>query len=50
MYGQSLKNFWEVDEYPPNPQINGAITAELTSSINILIDYSIKYARINVDA
>lgn len=43
MYGQSLKNFWEVDEYPPNPQSNGAITAKLTSSIkiNILIDYSI---------
>lgn len=43
MYGKSLKNFWEVDEYPPSPQSksNGAITAELTSSINILIDYLI---------
>lgn len=43
MYGKSLKNFWEVDEYPPSPQSksNGAITAELTSSINILFDYLI---------
>lgn len=43
MYGKSLKDFWEVDEYPPNPQIrcNGVITAELTSKIDILIDYSI---------
>ena len=43
MYGKSLKNFWEVDEYPPSPQSksNGAITAELTSSTNILIDYLI---------
>lgn len=43
MYGKSLKDFWEVDEYQPNPQIrcNGAITAELTSKIDILIGYSI---------
>lgn len=43
MYVRSLKDFWEVDEYPPNPQSNRAITGKLTSSmkINILIDYSI---------
>lgn len=43
MYGQSLKKFWEIDEYPSLPQSNGAIIAELTSSItiNMLIDYSI---------
>ena len=43
MYGKSLKDFWEVDEYPPTPKNNGSISAELTSSIkiNILIDYSI---------
>ena len=43
MYGKSLKDFWEVDEYPPIPKSNGSISAELTSSIkiNILIGYSI---------
>jgi hypothetical protein len=43
MYGKSLKDFWEVDEYPPSPKSNGSILAELTSSIkiHILIDYSI---------
>lgn len=43
MYGQSLKDFWEIDDYPPNPKNNGSIIAELTSSIqiNMLMDYSI---------
>lgn len=43
MYVRSLKDFWEIDNYPPNPQSNGAITGELTCalSLEILLSYSI---------
>lgn len=44
MYGQSLKDFWEIDDYSYHPSLrNGAFTAELTApiQINMLIDYSI---------
>jgi hypothetical protein len=43
MYVRSLKDFWEVDEYPPNPQSNGAITGKLTCalSLDISLSYSI---------
>lgn len=43
MYGRSIKDFWEIDEYPPHPQSNGSFTSSLTSSISIsfFIEYSI---------
>lgn len=44
MYGESLKDFWQVDEYPPHPsQTNGVLAIQLTSSIqmSMLIDCSI---------
>lgn len=44
MYGRSLKDCWEIDEYPPTPQSDGAITAKLTcsSSLNISLNYYIE--------
>ena len=43
MYGKSLKDFWEIDEYPPNPKMNKDISAELScaASLNIGLSYSI---------
>jgi len=43
MYGRSLKDFWEIDDYPPTPKSNGTITTELTctASLNIALSYSI---------
>ncbi|MBU0465313.1 MAG: hypothetical protein KKE12_17220 [Proteobacteria bacterium] len=43
MYGQSLKDFWEIDDYPPNPKSNGTIIAELSciASLNIALSYNI---------
>ncbi|MBA7549396.1 hypothetical protein ES705_41877 [subsurface metagenome] len=43
MYGKSLKDFWEIDEYPFHPKRNGDITATLscTASLNIALNYSI---------
>ncbi len=44
MYGQSLKDFWDIDDYPPIPHYEaGVLKSELASSIqiNMLIDYSI---------
>ncbi len=42
-YGKSLKEFWEIEEYPPTPKWKSTYTTSLSSStkINILIDYSI---------
>ncbi|PIQ07743.1 MAG: hypothetical protein COW71_15305 [Ignavibacteriales bacterium CG18_big_fil_WC_8_21_14_2_50_31_20] len=42
-FGRSLKDFWEIEEYPPTPTKNSTFAASLTSStkINMLIDYSI---------
>ena len=43
MYGRSLKDFWEIDEYPPNPKSNETVTAELscTASLNIALSYNV---------
>ena len=45
MFGRSLKDFWEIDEYPPTltPKSDGTFMVTLNSSItiNMLIDYSI---------
>lgn len=43
IYGKSLKDFWEIDDYPPNPKSNGTVTAELfcAASLNIALSYNI---------
>ena len=43
MYGQSLKDFWEIDDYPAHPKSNGKITANLScaASFNMALNYSI---------
>ncbi|MBA7569272.1 hypothetical protein ES708_11011 [subsurface metagenome] len=43
MYGENLKDFWEVDEYPPHPKSDGTITAKLTcaASLGISLSYCI---------
>lgn len=43
MYGRSLKDFWEIDDYPKNPKSNGTVTAELscTASLNVALSYNV---------
>lgn len=43
IFGKSLKEFWEVDDFPPHPKCNASITSELTcaSSLNMLLNYDI---------
>jgi len=47
-YGRSLKDFWEIDEYPPPPSLRGkSLAATINSSEHVQVAYEYAIERVD---